>query len=299
MQFNKPPLSIPDQLALLQSRGLYIPDPAKASKYLSNISYYRLSAYSHHFQNPASTTHEFQSGVSFDDILNLYLFDRKLKLIIFDAIERTEVSFRTQLVNQMSINHHAHWFQDHSLFSNSIHHTKNLYKLDCEIERTGESFIKHYKTKYTIPARPPAWMSFEVASMGLLSKFYRDLKMCQAKKDIAANYGLPHPKILESWLLNMGYVRNVCAHHGRLWNKSLIITPILPRNTKYLWLNTVNFPSNKLYASLCCLLYMRKVVNPGTAFSKRIAQLFSNYPSVDNSKMGFPANWETEPLWNA
>ncbi|MCU0432064.1 MAG: Abi family protein [Bacteroidia bacterium] len=246
MQFSKPPLPVNDQLLLLQSRGLIIPDTAKAQKYLSNISYYRLSAYSIAFQNPASASHEFKAGVAFDDVLNLYLFDRELRIILFDAIERTEISFRTQLVNQFSINHHAHWFEDSALFANNYHYTKNLQKLDEELARSGEVFIKHYRNKYTLPARPPAWMSFEVASMGLLSKFYRDLKMCQAKKDIAAHYGLPHPKILESWLLSMSYVRNICAHHARLWNRTLILKPTLPRNTKYVWLQDTTVLPAKL-----------------------------------------------------
>lgn len=297
MQFSKPPISIQDQLVLLQSRGLLIPNPAKAAKYLSHISYYRLSAYSRSFQETNAANHQFLPGVAFDDILNLYLFDRELRLLLFDAIERTEVAFRTQLVNQFSIVFHAHWFEDSTLFSNTTHHTIDLKTLDNEINRSKEEFVTHYKNKYSNPVRPPSWISLEVASLGLLSRFYRNLKMCQPKKDIAAHYGLPTPYMLESWIQSMSYVRNICAHHGRLWNRTLVTKPTLPHNTAHLWLSNLAIPTTKLYAFLCCLLYLRKAVNPKTEFSHRIAKLLAKYPGIDSSRMGFPANWKDELIW--
>jgi abortive infection bacteriophage resistance protein len=156
MQFSKPPISIQDQLVLLQSRGLLIPNPAKAAKYLSHISYYRLSAYGRSFQETNTANHQFSPGVAFDDILNLYLFDRELRLLLFDAIERTEVAFRTQLVNQFSIVFNAHWFENSTLFSNTNNHTIDLKTLDSEINRSKEEFVTHYKNKYSNPVRPPS-----------------------------------------------------------------------------------------------------------------------------------------------
>jgi abortive infection bacteriophage resistance protein len=297
MQFTKPPLSIPDQLVLLQSRGLLIPNPTKASKYLSPISYYRLSAYSLSFQDVNSGSHQFLPDVTFDDILNLYLFDRELRLLIFDAIERTEVSFRTQLVNQFSITYHAHWFEDAALFSISKNHADDLQILDKELKRSKEDFVNHYKDKYSKPDRPPSWISLEVASMGLLSRFYRNLKMCKAKKDIAAIYGLPTPYILESWMQSMSYVRNICAHHGRLWNRTLVTKPTLPQNTARPWLTDLELPPAKLYAFLCCLLYLRKAVNPKTAFAQRIVRLLEKYPNINTKRMGFPPQWKEEMIW--
>lgn len=299
MQFSKPPLSVPDQLALLKSRGLSIGNEAKANKYLSNISYYRLSAYTLYFQKANSINHEFLPGVTFDDILNLYLFDRELRLLVFDAIERTEVAFRTQLVNQFSVAYHGNWFEDVALFSNNSYHSNCLITLDNEIKRSGEEFIKHYKNKYTNPSRPPSWISLEVASMGLLSRYYRNIKMCPPKKDIATHFGLPSPYILESWMQSMSYVRNICAHHGRLWNRTLTSSPTLPRNTSKQWLNDMTFPPNKLYAFLCCLVYLRKIVNPKSAFAIRIEKLLNKYPDINTNSMGFHYNWKAEPIWNA
>lgn len=297
MKFTKPPLGIQEQLDLLVKRGLTVPDPQKAAKYLSNISYYRLSAYAVSLRVPGDPLHTFMPGYSFDDLLDLYLFDRELRLLIFDAIERTEVSFRTQLINHFSVAHHAHWYEEANLFTNYTYHANAVRKLDEELNRSGEVFIKHYQNTYTSPQRPPAWMSFEVASMGLLSRFYRELKMCDAKKEIARHYGLGHPKMLESWMQSTSYVRNICAHHGRLWNRVITVKPTLPKQTAQVWLSNTAIADNRIYAFLCCLLYLRKMVNPHTAFANRLSKLFVRFPRVDSAKMGFPADWKAERLW--
>lgn len=140
-------------------------------------------------------------------------------------------------------------------------------------------------------------MSFEIASIGLLSKIYRDLKMSACKKLISDHFKLGHPKVLESWIHSLSYVRNICAHHSRLWNRVLTLKPTLPTNTKEQWLINTNIQGNKLYAFLCCLIYMRKVVNPKTSFARKIKKLLLDFPDIDPSRMGFPAGWENEPLW--
>jgi abortive infection bacteriophage resistance protein len=297
MQFPKLPLIISDQINLLKARGLNFPDEDRAKKYLSNISYYRLSAYSLPFQVHGDTNHTFIPNIEFDQILELYLFDRELRLIIFDAIERTEIALRTQIINQFCTAYGAHWFEDPIHFHNNYKYSKNLAKLDEEIDRSSEVFIKHYKNKYTNPARPPVWMCFEIASMGLLSKIYSDLKMSQAKKNVAFHFKLGHPNVLESWMLSISYVRNICAHHSRIWNRVLTLKPMLPNITGNIWLVNRNIQGNKLYAFLCILLYMRKVVNPNSSFAVKIKSLLHKYPNVDPTRMGFPIDWDNEPIW--
>jgi len=98
MQYTKPPLSIEQQIELLKSRGLEIPDHEQAAHYLYHLNYYRLSGYMLPFQE--GTEHHFQAGTTFEHVLNLYLFDRKLRLLLMDAIERIEVSVRTPWANQ-------------------------------------------------------------------------------------------------------------------------------------------------------------------------------------------------------
>ena len=110
--FNKPPLSLADQLSLLISRGLTMSDPSDATHYLTHIGYYRLSGYALPFQigGSGADRHNFKPGVTFDDILDRYVFDRKLRLLVMDAIERIEISVRAALSNILAPRHGAHWY---------------------------------------------------------------------------------------------------------------------------------------------------------------------------------------------
>lgn len=296
MKYTKPPLSIPDQIKLLENRGLIISDYKIAEKYLSNISYYRLSAYMYPFKNLVSDN--FIDNITFDEIIDLYLFDRKLRLLIFDAIETIEVTFRTQLIYHPSISNGAFWFQDISNFDDVYRMNEHNHQLDAEIERSSEVFIEHFKQKYDEANTPPVWMSFEVISLGLLSKFYQNLKFSsQAKKDIAKHFGLNESLILQSWIRSITYVRNICAHHSRLWNRTLTSKPKIIRKPSRLWISEPMPSNDKIYYFLCCLTYVLREIQPKTTFTDRLKELFANHPKVSKSAMGFPNNWETERFW--
>lgn len=298
MKYTKQPLSFDEQVNLLRGRGLTVEDTDRARNYLSNISYYRLSAYMLPFQyKDESAEHKFRAGTTFDDVLDLYLFDRELRLLVFDVIERLEIAFRAQLIYCYSTVHDAWWFEDPLHYTNNFFYSKNLARIDEEIERSGEVFIDHFKIKYDAAQRPPAWMTFEVVSMGLLSKLYRNLSMSDSKKAIARHFHLPTPYILESWMQSITYVRNVCAHHSRLWNRVLTLKPQLPKNTRNPFLGNRDINPNKLYAFLSCCLYLLKVINPKTNFGTHFRQLLKTYPTVNLKAMGFPENWEQEVLW--
>ena len=297
MKYSKPALSISEQVELLESRGLTVNDREKAENYLSNISYYRFSAYLLPFQDRNSDGHTFNGGVTFDNVLDLYLFDRELRLLIFDIIERLEIAFRTQIIYQYSHENGAWWYEDPAHFTDNYHYSRSLARIDEEIERSSEVFIEHYKNKYTTPQRPPAWMTFEVISMGLLSKVFRNLENSTAKKKIAKHFMLPNPYILESWMHSMTYVRNLCAHHSRLWNRTLTLKPQLLRKPKSIWLSTNNINPNKLFAFLSCSLYLLKVINPNTRTGAHFRELLNKYPNINLRAMGFPKSWEQEKLW--
>jgi len=297
MQFSKPPLSISDQMQLLKSRGMLIPDRNHAEQVLSNISYYRLRAYMMSFQNPADPNHSFKPGTTFNQIIDLYSFDRELRLLVFDATERIEIALRTQIIYQFSLQHGAWWFEDPSLYINNYIYSRNLAKLDEELDRSQEVFIGHYKSKYTSPQRPPAWMSLEVTSMGLLSKLYRELRISPAKKAVARHFGLGHPKVLESWMQSFSYVRNICAHHSRLFNRVLTVKPTYPTNTANPWLMDTDFHHAKVYGLLSCAVYLLKTIQPDTTIPSRLKDLLIQYPQIRPHQLGMSADWENEQLW--
>src|SRR5674476_641863 len=118
MKYTKLPISIPYQISKLKQRGLSFADEQKAANYLSNISFYRLRAYTYPFQDNNEANHPFIKKVSFEDIMHLYVFDRQLRLLLFNAIEKIEIAFRTQIIYQYAMVHGSHWHLKRELYTN-------------------------------------------------------------------------------------------------------------------------------------------------------------------------------------
>lgn len=294
MKYDKPALTFERQIELLESRGLTFHDKARAANYLSNISYYRLSAYMLPLKVPGKN--EFQPGVTFDDVLDLYLFDREYRLLIFDAIERIEIAFRTQMSYQLAHDGGPFWFEDRNHFRDATRWREQLENIDIEVSRAKEVFKDHFFEKYDEHERMPIWMTSEVLSFGLLSKIYRNLKMSDGKKSIARHFGISNPVVLESWMQSITYVRNICAHHSRLWNRILTVRPVyLERSTNF-WIT--HEPDNqKAYYFTCCVLYLLRSINPKTRFVSHLRALFERYPNLRLGSMGFPYDWDNDVFW--
>jgi len=298
MKYTKKALSIEQQIALLKSRGLIIDDIQNARHYLSQISYYRLRAYTYPFQNNDNQNHKFIKKLTFSDIIDLYIFDRKLRLFIFDAIEKIEIALRTKIIYEFSLSYGSHWYEDEKLYRNSHFFQKNLESIRKEIDRSNERFIEHYKKKYSEPEYPPSWMSIEVISIGSLSKLYSNLKSGKEKKRIAKSLGLPNHIFLESWMHSFASLRNFCAHHSRVWNRRFTIKPKLPNDTTYDFIKNKSLNINKLYAQLCCIKYVIQIIDPSNKFSTDLKELLGTSSLIDIKEMGFPPDWEDEKIWN-
>ena len=163
MRFAKPAISIDDQLTLLRCRGMIIDDAATARHYLSHISYYRLRAYWLPFELPTEDgDHAFRPVTTFEDVLSLYVFDRQLRLLVMDAIERVEVSLRAQWAHHMAMTYGPHGYLDQSLYNREDHHAKAVATLTDEFKRSRDTFSEHYRRKYSRPQLPPIWMAVEV-----------------------------------------------------------------------------------------------------------------------------------------
>lgn len=294
MQYTKSPLTFGQQIALLQSRGLIVSDVLKAESYLSNIGYYRLSAYMLPYKVIGAD--QFLPNTTFEDVIQLYLFDREFRVFLFDYIERLEIVFRTQLIYHYTLIGGAWWFENPNYFDSRRLHRKHLKKIDEEVDRAKEVFKDHFYRKYTTHLRMPAWMSFELSSLGTLSKLFKNLKMSKAKRSIARHFGL-HPYVFESWLQSLTYIRNTCAHHGRVWNRILTIKPAYPQTQPAnLWISQ-NVPNDKMYYFVCCILYLLRSTNPNTRFIFHFRQLLARYHTLPLSVMGFPASWDSDQFW--
>lgn len=321
MDYNKQPNTFTQQVELLEERGLIIEDRQKAISRLANISYYRLSAYMIPFKKITTINgrnqycDKFIPNITWRKVYDLYVFDRKLRLLVFDAIERLEIAIRTQIIYQLSHKYGSHWQDDKGIFSVTTRRTKyktitiDIYSelqehLQNQLKNNkAEVFIKHYYETYNNPMNPPSWMAVETMYFKQLSNICRNLKDKKDAKDIARYFNIKSEEVFCSWLHSINYIRNLCAHHSRLWNRDMDIVPKLyfSKDSPINWLkddDLKNINKNKLYYSLCVINYLLQTANPTSTFNKRLIDLINEYKDVVGlSYMGFPDNWEKESLW--
>lgn len=317
MPYDKPYLAIPQQRALLLSRGMALPEPTKADEYLRRIGYYRLSAYWYPFRKlisrPDGTfqlSDDFKPGTEFKHATDLYAFDKALRLLTLDVIERIEVSVRTEIALTIGRHHpRAHRDPNHvdGKFKRvSAPNPRSMYaqwleKLDGKEAHSKEEFAVHFRTKYP-GDRMPVWIAVELLDFGPLSIFlsgmtYPDLKL------VATSYGIARPHLLASWIRSVSEIRNICAHHSRLWNKPLIHQPALPQLGEISELDHLVARQNsnrRLYAALALMQHLLRQANPRTKWASRLKAHLATFPQAPNKSvadMGFPDGWENLPLW--
>lgn len=298
--FIKGPTSIPEQINLLKSRGLTIDDEDLAFHYLSHVSYYRLGEYWYSLQSDKEN-HVFKPRSVFSDVIFLYEFDRELRMLLFDVIERIEISLRTKLIYHLSHEYGPWWFQNFELFTDNLALVKTLANIEEEISRTKEKYIKDHFKKHKDDQRfPPAWKTLEQTSFGSLSKLYGNLKNNITSKDvIAQELGAVNHTYLPSWLQSIAQIRNYCAHHSRLWNKNLPGSPKLLPKPPFDWVIDVpkQHEFQHLYIHLCLMKYLINIIYPANDFTARLSALLEKYPSVDPNALGMKDNWNYEKLW--
>lgn len=296
--FDKPSKSIPDQITLLQERGMVVTDPALAKVALGHISYYRLRAYWLYFEaDPASGNHVFKLGTTLDVVLALYEFDRLLRLTLMDALERIEVAARGAWAHQMAMVYGPHGYLNAALYPRADRFQENLDQLQSEYDRSHDVFVDHYKRTYNDPTLPPVWMAAEFISFGLLSKFFSALGGRADRKSIARNIGFDD-RVFQGLMHHLATVRNICAHHSRLWNRRFTVTFPMAQNPSELAATIEPLADRKLYNTLSMLLHSMAVVAPYSDWPRRLAALIVENPTGDFAAMGFPDDWRERPLWS-
>ena len=295
VHFQKPYRSAHDLVKLLQSRGLTISDSAKAESYLEYIGYYRLSAYMYPLLQMPKELHRYKPYSSFSQVMMLYRFDKKLRLLIFNEIEKIEVAVRSAIVNIGSeMTGNPFWMTDSSNFidTQKFHRTMDL--IDAELHHSREDFIVHFKQTYS-DAYPPAWILAEVLPFGVITNIYSNLKTARIKKSIARRFGLQMAPF-ESWLTIVTLTRNSCCHHARVWNKQNTIRPMIPNHMIGNWI-TLPTDALRIYFNICIIKYFLNIISPSNDMKAKLDTLLVSYPDIDTAAMGFPRDWEREPLW--
>lgn len=319
--YPKPYKSIPQLLTLIQQRGMEITDINAATRCLTRVGYYRLSGYwfplrkSHTARRPDGSNatvieNDFRPGSRFSDVSDLYVFDKNLRLIILDAVERVEVSLKISIADLLGQRDPLAYLNPTELHPNfsrknkrgATDHERWVTQHRRLEERSKEEFAKIFLDRH--PATEfPIWMAIEFWDFGALSHFISGMKFAD-RKTLAANYNLAREDLLRGWVRAINVVRNTCAHHSRLWNRPLIDHPSPPRQGDHPWLDHLvgdTIAQRRLYTAAAALQFLLKSVSANSTWVDRLkahCRTFPNSPHLDLRQAGFPTHWEQLPLWN-
>lgn len=301
MEYTKGHLSFEKQADQLLKRGLQA-DRNELIRRLQAVSYYRLAGYLHPFRKcdqKGKPLDQFQEGTNLRVVWDRNCFDRRLRVLTLDAIERIEVSLRTKLVFHFS---HAHGAFGHCDDANLPKLKINEYlewrtALQEETDRSKETFKKHFFDKYGESHRNlPLWMLAELMSMGSLLTFFKGVEPA-LKRQVAEEYGFPDELIL-SWLRSLNAVRNICAHHSRFWNRVLGYPPKLPNAQKFPeWYEPHKLPTDRCGTILMICRHLLQRISPTSRWHIRVEDLFNEYREIPRSSMGLPDAWTDHPIW--
>ena len=280
---QQPPMTIDEQIENLKNIGLIVENEEYAKKILNDISYFRLiKAYS---LNLKSKNGKYCEKVTFEQIVELYLFNANFRQVIFPEIEKVEINVRCRIANYFAEQYGVLGYLEADNFVNAEYHKMFLDDIEEEIRRNSKApFVKNFHDNYE-GGNLPIYALVEILSFGTLSKFYKNMKN-QDKKAIAKSFGVGYT-YFESWLESISYVRNICAHYGRLYNAKLSKTPIL-----YKEYSEAGIGNNRIFGVLLCLKHLLKSNDHWNLFVDKIELLFDKYESVDIKTMGFTENWK-------
>jgi abortive infection bacteriophage resistance protein len=313
----KPWRSFADQLQLLQDRGLQVDHPAAALDYLERLGYYRLSGYWYPLraidrtastaQNKVVRLDSFVPGSRFEDVVRLYVFDKKLRLLALDALERIEMAVRVDvahLLGKRDPSAHENPTCLHGNFTKKVigkgadagktQHQVWLAKYQSMLHRArNEPFVAHHQQQY---GALPIWAAIEVWDFGLLSKLFAGMQHAD-QQAIAALYSAPSGQTFAQWLRSLNFIRNVAAHHSRLWNINVLELSSIPSG----WPATLNRQKSFFY--FCLMQQLLNVICPNSSWGQRFKNLMANeFPMVANQTItlldfGAFAGWEGWTLW--
>jgi abortive infection bacteriophage resistance protein len=295
--YKKPWLSYAEQLDRLIARGLIVADRQAAEAFLAHVNYYRLSGYCLAFED---TRHAFNDGCTFEGVRAAYDFDLKLRDIVTDALEILEVDVRATLAYEFGKLFGAFGHVDGSSFFYRFRHGEWLDSIRSEAERSKETFVEHFKVNYADFPDLPIWIATETMSFGAISRMFSGMND-RDRKAIAARYGM-QPNVLASAFHHLVYVRNLCAHHSRLWDRKWAIAPLLPKGKA--WEHPLIPRGDRLYASLLLQYQLMKgcraVRQQVQAWRDQLFQQLEQPPPVANAywRMGMPADWRKHPAWH-
>lgn len=280
---HQEPMTIEEQVQNLKGIGLLITDEEYAKKILNDISYFRLiKAYSLGLKVKNGS---YVSGTTFEQIVELYLFNANFRQITFAQIEKIEVNMRCRIANYFAEKYGVLGYLNPNNFSDLAYHSIFLNDIEDEIRRNSKApFVRNFKDNYE-GGELPIYALTEIFSFGTLSKFFKNM-LNPDKKAISKTFDIGYT-YLESWIESIAYVRNICAHYGRLYNAKLSKTPLL-----YQEYTKAGIKNNRMFGILLCMKHILKNDSRWNLYVDEIEILIEKYEKINIETMGFPENWK-------
>jgi abortive infection bacteriophage resistance protein len=322
VEYSKPWLSVDEQVDQLHRRGVHVPDRAAAAALLREVGYYRLTGYLYPFRESIWTERAgrtsvtvldtYRAGTTFTEAAVLLAFDRQLRLLVIEGVERIEVAIRTHLAHVLGRSSpFAH--EDATTFTDAFTarqsdgtgapsaHEEWLDRVRRRQLDSDEAFVAHFRTKYD--GRMPIWALIEILEFGQVSRLYGGLRNDVATETAAA-FGVPTKKLMQSWLATINYVRNVAAHHARLFNRKLVVAPRRPTAEQVPLLAHLSAETAPkrfgVYSALAVMAYLLASVSDDDDWPERTAALLGRFPesaALDLGSMGALPHWLSGDLW--
>jgi len=297
-RYDRQPIPISKQIALFKDSGMIFSDYHTALKILSIIGCYRFSGYAYPFLETKDRG-SFAKGTSFEKIYSIYEFDRKLKALLFTNLARIEIALRTLIIEKFSLGKTtAIWYANPNYFNNREEHASFLNNILANIQNSNEDFINHFRERYN-DEFPPSWIALQITSFGALVKLYRNFNDKALQEQVSKTFGCDRVERFISWMNTLVYIRNICSHHARLWNRRIRKRP----EAYNFGIRTKRWnqqETSTVYYSICVIGYLLKNILPGNSFKSDLSDLFSTNYYVNSTKfrfLGFPKNWQSELFW--
>lgn len=324
--YDKPWLSLDDQVKRLAEHGLEGTDEARTASVLAAVGYYRLTGYLYPFRTSVQeqdgagrlrtrVLSGYRPGTRLSHAEAIIDFDRRLRLLALDGLERIEVAVRMR-VGYVLGRRSAFAYEDPSSFTEAFtasatdlrapapsNHVRWLERVRTRQAGSDEQFVEHFRDEYD--DRMPIWALTEILELGHLSVLYRGMNQVDAE-EIARAFGVPTKKLMTSWLSSLNYVRNVAAHHARLFNRKLQNAPSRPKVGIVPLLDHLRDSEDAkrvygTYNALAVIAYLLTTIDPEDDWAARSAALFRAFPTSDAltiESLGAPADWASVALWN-
>lgn len=324
-EYVKPWLSVDEQIDRLVAHGLKIDDCSEAAAVLQAVGYYRLTGYLYPFRESeqyvddegrarARVTGGYRSGTTLQHAKDIIDFDRKLRILVMDGVERIEVAVRMRISYVLG-RRSAFAYEDPTCFTEAFttqstdarfpepsKHVQWLQRVNTRKISSDEQFVDHFRQKYD--DRMPVWALTEILELGHLSVLYRGMQQ-QDAEEIALAFGVPTKKLMASWLASLNYVRNVAAHHSRLFNRKLQNAPSRPKVGQVPVLDHLRDEETAkgvfgIYNALAVVAYLLPAIDAGSDWAKQMAALLRGFPAshaLTIASMGAPKDWESLDLW--